>query len=79
LNVTDAGTYECDVTVTPQDTTFISTGTTSNSRTISVSGMMDILSVVTIIIIMFPMQLFRFNLLMSLLKESPQLEPLTMQ
>ena len=40
LNVTDAGTYECDVTVTPQDTTFISTATTSNSRTISVSGMM---------------------------------------
>ena len=38
LNATDAGTYECDVTVTPQDTTFISTATTSNSRSISVSG-----------------------------------------
>ena len=41
LNVTDAGTYECDVTVTPQDATFISTATTSNSRSISVSGMYD--------------------------------------
>ena len=40
LNVTDAGTYECDVTITPQDTTFVSTATTSNLRTISVSGMM---------------------------------------
>ena len=39
LIVTDAGTYECDVTVTPQDATFISTATTSNSRTISVPGM----------------------------------------
>ena len=39
LNVTDAGTYDCDVTVTPQDTTFISTATTSNSRTIIVAGM----------------------------------------
>ena len=41
LNVTDAATYECDVTVTPQDTTFISTATTSNSRTVNVSGMYD--------------------------------------
>ena len=41
LNVTDAGTYECDVTVTPQNTTFISSATTSNSRTIIVSGMMN--------------------------------------
>ena len=39
LNVSDAGTYECGVTVTPQDTTFISPATTSNSRTISISGM----------------------------------------
>ena len=39
LNVTDAGTYECDMTVTPQDTTFISTATTSNSRAITISGM----------------------------------------
>ena len=39
LNVTDAGTYECHVTVTPQDSTFISTATISNSRSISVSGM----------------------------------------
>ena len=39
LIVTDV-TYECDVTVTPQDTTFISIATTSNSRTISVSGIM---------------------------------------
>ena len=38
LNVTDAGTYECDMTVTPQDTVFISTATTSNSRTVYVSG-----------------------------------------
>ena len=43
LNITDAGTYECDVTVTPQDTLFISTATTSNSRTIKVSGMYDII------------------------------------
>ena len=44
LSVTDAGTYECDVTVTPpQDTTFISTATTSNTRSISVSGMYSIL------------------------------------
>ena len=47
LNVTDAGTYECDVTVTPQDTTFISTATTSNSRAIRVSGIYDIISTVT--------------------------------
>ena len=40
LSVTDAGTYECDVTVTPQDTTFISPATTSNSRIVNVSGMM---------------------------------------
>ena len=41
LSVTDAGTYECDVTVTPQDTTFISTATTSNLRNISVTGMVS--------------------------------------
>ena len=40
LNVTDAGTYECDVAVTPQDTTFISTATIYNSRTIVVAGIM---------------------------------------
>ena len=39
LNVTDAGTYECHVTVTPQDTAFILTATISNSQDISVSGM----------------------------------------
>ena len=43
LNVTDAGTYECDVTVTPQDTIFISTANTSNSRTVRVSGTYDII------------------------------------
>ena len=43
LNVTDAETYECDVTVTPQDTTFISTATTSNSRAVNVSGMYDLI------------------------------------
>ena len=61
LNVTDAGTYECDVTVTPQDTAFISTFTTSNSRTISVSGMMMYLVIYTqkytyFLIIGFPTQ-----------------------
>ena len=40
LSVTDPGTYECDVTVTPQDTTFISPTTMSNSRIVNVSGMM---------------------------------------
>ena len=43
VSVTDAGTYECDVTVTPQDTAFISTATTSNLRAISVSGMYDVM------------------------------------
>jgi hypothetical protein len=38
LNVIDAEIYECDVIVIPQDTTYISTATTSNSRAISVSG-----------------------------------------
>ena len=38
LNVTDAGTYECDVSVTPQNTTFISTAITSNYRNIDVSS-----------------------------------------
>ena len=45
LNVTDAGTYECDVTITHQDTTFISTATTSNSRAVNVSGMYDLIYV----------------------------------
>ena len=41
LNVTDAGTYECGVMVTPVDTTFIATATTSNSRNISsIAGML---------------------------------------
>ena len=40
LTVTDAGTYECGVTVTPVDTTFIAAATTSNSRTISIAGML---------------------------------------
>ena len=39
LDTTDNGIYKCEVTVTPQDTTFISTATTSNSRTIDVAGM----------------------------------------
>ena len=39
LNITDAGTYNCDMIVTPQDAIFISTAITSNSRTIRVSGM----------------------------------------
>jgi hypothetical protein len=39
LNITDTGTYECHVTVTPQDTEFIPTASISNSQTISVSGM----------------------------------------
>ena len=38
LNVIDAGTYECHVTVTPQDTAFILTATISNSQDISISG-----------------------------------------
>ena len=48
LNVTDAGTYECDVTVIPQGTTFISTATTSISRTINVFS-----NIIMIIIIVF--------------------------
>ena len=39
LNVTDTGTYECQVTVTPHDTALVSTATISNSQAISVSGM----------------------------------------
>ena len=42
LNVTDAGTYECDVIVTPQDTTFISTSTTSNARAITIAGILTL-------------------------------------
>ena len=38
LNVSDAGTYECNATVTPQDTTFVTGTTSSISRTISVAG-----------------------------------------
>ena len=40
FSVTDTGTYQCDVTVTPQDTTFISPATMSNSRIVNVSGVM---------------------------------------
>ena len=39
LNISDAGTYQCSVTVTPQNTTFITTATASISRTIAVAGM----------------------------------------
>ena len=46
LIVTDSGMYECNVTVTPQDTTFIATATTSISRTIIVSGMMTWLMII---------------------------------
>ena len=38
LNVSDAGTYECNATVTPQDTTFVTGTTSSISRTITVPG-----------------------------------------
>ena len=38
LNINDAGTYECIVTVTPQDTIFVTGTTSTNSRTISISG-----------------------------------------
>ena len=38
LNVGDAGTYECNATVTPQDTTFVTGTTSSISRTITVAG-----------------------------------------
>ena len=39
LIISDAGTYQCGVTVTPQDTTFIDPATASISRTIAVAGM----------------------------------------
>ena len=39
LNISDAGMYPCSVTVTPQDTTFITTATASISRTIAIAGM----------------------------------------
>ena len=74
LNVTDAGTYECHVTVTPQDSTFISTATISNSRSISISGMYN--TIVSYTCMIFPLQSFRLKLLMSLLKASPQLDSL---
>ena len=41
LKISDAGTYECDVTVSPQNTTFIATVTASISRTIAVAGMLS--------------------------------------
>ena len=34
LNISDAGTYECSTTVTPQDTTLVTGTTSTNSRTI---------------------------------------------
>ena len=58
LNVSDAGTYQCDVTVTPQDTTFISPATTSNSRTISVSGMYPIYNIIWRFL---PVEIFRLS------------------
>ena len=38
LLVSDAGTYECNTTVTPQDTTFVTGMTSSISQTITVAG-----------------------------------------
>ena len=38
LKISDAGTYKCVVTVTPQNTTFLATATASISRTIAVAG-----------------------------------------
>ena len=38
LNVSDAGTYECNATVIPQDTTFVTGTTSSISWTITVAG-----------------------------------------
>ena len=73
LSVTDAGTYECDVTVIPQDTTFISTAITSNLRNISVAGMVSRIIWYRSILI-FSLQVFQLNLLMSLLKASLQLD-----
>ena len=39
LNVSDAGLYECTATVTPQNTTFITGTTSSNSLSITVAGL----------------------------------------
>ena len=78
LNVTDAGTYECHVTVTPQDSTFISTATISNSRSISVSVMYNTIVsyLCTGVCLMFSLQSFQVRLLTSLLKVSPQQDSL---
>ena len=38
LLVSDTGTYKCNATVTPQDTTFVTGTTSSISRTITVAG-----------------------------------------
>ena len=37
-NITDPGIYECIATVTPQDMTFVTGTTSSNSRNITVAG-----------------------------------------
>ena len=65
LNVTDAGTYECDLTVIPQNTAFISTATTSNSQTITVSGMYDIIiiSIVTHKLLLFRSDIYDNNVI----------------
>ena len=39
INVSDAGLYECTVSVIPQNPTFITGTTSSNSRSITVAGM----------------------------------------
>ena len=49
LNVTDVGTYECNVAVIPQDATYISIAIISNSRTITVAGMMTYLYKCTVL------------------------------
>ena len=41
-NVTDPGTYECIVTVSPQDTAFVTGSTSSNSRNITVTGILEL-------------------------------------
>ena len=42
LNISDAGTYECAVTIIPQNTTFITLATASISRTIAIAGIFDV-------------------------------------
>ena len=38
LNISDAGAYECIATVTPQDVTFVTGITSTNSRNITIAG-----------------------------------------